>query len=97
MQDECDTVARPLSLWSVLRGARKKDPRQIEADEADWKTLLETLRRIYSKRADTVVCSMMVFILAVVALIPIIGPFKGPAFAAAVSLSWAIVHRVRRT
>lgn len=96
LQRERDAAADHFSLWDILRGAKRSDPKRLEVEEADWRALLEALRRSYARRADTVIWSTIVFIIAAATLLPIIGFIWGPAYAALVSLSWAVVHRVRR-
>jgi hypothetical protein len=74
----------------------KRDKLSDEIAEADWKSFLDVLRKSYAKRSDTFVWSVVVFILAAIALTPSLGFKFGPAFAMLVSLCWAVVHRARR-
>jgi hypothetical protein len=96
MKREYRAAACPRSTWQLLQGAGKADSRCNEVAEANRKTFLELLRKSYAKRADTIIWSMIVFILATVVLIPFLGFLLGPVFAGLVSLCWSAVHRVRR-
>jgi hypothetical protein len=74
----------------------KRDKLSDEIADADWKSFLDVLRMSYARRTDTFVWSVVVFILAAIALTPSLGFRFGPAFAILVSLCWAVVHWARR-
>ena len=88
-------IAYQASGWTLFR-LGTTDPHRDGVAEADRKGFFDLLRKSYARRADTIVWSMIVFILAAIVLIPLLGFSMGPAFAALVSLCWTAVHRVRR-
>jgi hypothetical protein len=94
-QDERAAVC-PKSIWRAFYGVDKSDQRRNEVAEADRKSFVQSLKKSYGRRADTVVWSMIVFILAAIVLIPLLGFPIGPTFSALVSLCWTVLHRVRR-
>jgi len=83
------------SRWSLLR-LGTTDQQRDEVRNASRTVFLDLLKKSYAKRSDTILWSMMVFILTVIILIPLRGFIEGPAFAAFVCLCWTAVHRVRR-
>jgi hypothetical protein len=83
------------SRWSLLRPGTT-DQQRDEVQNANRIFFVDSLKRSYAKRSDTIVWSMMVFILTVIVLIPLRGLIEAPAFAAFVCLCWTAVHRVRR-
>ena len=75
----------------------RTDPRQLEIEDAERKALVEQLRRTYARIADAVLWSVLAFILAAVALLPVLGWFAALILAGGVvSVSWMIWDRVRR-
>jgi hypothetical protein len=83
------------SRWSLLR-LGTTDQQRDEVQNANRIVFVDLLKKSYAKRSDTILWSMMVFILTVIILIPLRGFIEGPAFAAFVCLCWTAVHRVRR-
>lgn len=96
MKQEGQDAAQQESIWRPFYSVDTTDQRRNEIEEADRKGILDLLKKSYARRADTIVWSMIVFILAAVVLIPLLGFVIGPTFAALVGVCWAAVHRIRR-
>jgi len=95
LKHQNQTIASQTSCWQLFRlGAT--DLQRDEVEDANRRVFFESLRRSYAKRSDTIVWSMLVFIVAAIVLISVLGFGEGTVFAILVSLCWTAVHRVRR-
>jgi len=95
LKHQNQALASQASGWQLFRlGAT--DHQRDEVENANRRVFLDSLQRSYAKRSDTIVWSMIVFILAATVLTSLLGVVKGATFAVFVSICWTAVHRVRR-
>jgi hypothetical protein len=72
------------------------DPRRLEVKEAKRRMFFAMLKASYQDRADTGFWAILVLLLSAFVLMPFVGILKGYLFASYVTLSWIVLHNMRR-
>ena len=79
-----------------LRRLEERDPRWLEAQHARRRVFFAMLKDSYADRGDTYFWAVLVLLINASVLMPFFGVLRGALFATFVTLSWTVLHKVRR-